>query len=103
MVSIAGLDKAALLAALYNNAKIQGRGIGHATAEPMTAEEASRVIGGNNEQLRMSFDYLRGRVLKIELAGDEMEEWLYDRDNGEGKAGRVIDNLRTTGSVAEII
>lgn len=41
------------------------------------------------------FDYLYGRVMKVDLSSDEsFEERLYDRDNGTGAAQRVIDRLR---------
>jgi hypothetical protein len=105
MINIAGLEKAAVLAALYNNAKIQGRGIHHPGGSgAMTTEHAARLLaddptGGG----RVAYEYLNGRVMKLDLRGDEIDPWLYDRDNGEGKAARVIDNLRRTRSVEEII
>ena len=43
-------------------------------------------------------DYLAGRVMKI--AFDKyplIEPWLYDRDNGEGAAARVIAGVRRGG------
>ena len=40
------------------------------------------------------FDYLHGRVLKVELSGDEFDERLYDRDCGEGAAQRAVDSIR---------
>ena len=43
------------------------------------------------------FDYLYGRVLKVDLKGDDgFEEWLYDRDNGEGAAQQSLDDYRAT-------
>jgi len=88
---------------LYNNAKIQGYGIRRpgASAE-MTVEEARHVISAANI-IDDPYEYVRDRVLKVELSGDDMDERFYDRDNGEGKAARVIAHLRETGSVAEII
>ena len=39
------------------------------------------------------FDYLKGRVMKVDLSEDDgFEEWLYDRDNGEGAAQSALDN-----------
>ncbi len=40
------------------------------------------------------FDYLAGRVMKIDLSGDELDPRLYDRDLGQGAAERTIDALR---------
>ena len=41
------------------------------------------------------FDYVNGRPLKINIAGDEMETWLYNRDQGEGKAEKIVAELRS--------
>lgn len=40
------------------------------------------------------FDYLNGKVMKVDLGQDEFDPRLYDRDNGEGAAQRAIDNLK---------
>lgn len=95
MVSIAGLDKAAVFAALFNGARAQGLGFLQYNPKPMTPAEAQKRFGGRFE----SFDYVDGRVMKIDLSGDEFDPWGYDRDNGAGAAQRVIDTLRSTGNV----
>jgi hypothetical protein len=99
MISIAGLNKADVLAALHNNAKMHGRGILHASGSgPMTREQAAAYLAQ-----RADFDYLQGRVMKLDLSGEEFDPRLYDRDNGAGKAARVVAHLRKTGSIEEII
>ena len=40
------------------------------------------------------FDYLYGKVLKVDLSSDEFDERLYDRDCGIGAARRAINSLR---------
>jgi len=40
------------------------------------------------------FDYLYGRVLKVDLSKDEFDERLYDRDCGEGAAQRAVNSAR---------
>jgi len=90
-VSIAGLDKALVLAALYNNSKPLGMGYLHFTPEPMTKEEAAVLLDDSTSKY---FDYLKGRVMKVKIAGDELEPWLYDRDNGQGAAAAAIDSIR---------
>lgn len=60
MINIAGMDKAEVLAALYNASKPLGLGIYHYTPDDITVEEARELL------------------------------WLYDRDNGNGAALRVI-------------
>ena len=92
-VDIKGLDKAELLAALYNNARTQGKGFFHgaaSTASEMTKEDAQKFV----DRGHLDFDYLSGRTMKIDISGDTVETWLYDRDNGEGKAAEAIDAVR---------
>ena len=92
-MDIAGLDKAEVLAALYNGSRQQGMGFLQTRgAEGMTVEQARDEIA-NNE--RMYFDYLHGRVMKISLRGDELDTGLYNRDNGQGAAEAVIEALRS--------
>ena len=58
----------------------------------MTIEQAEELL-----QTTTYFDYLYGRVLKVNLSNEEgFEEWLYDRDNGIGAAQRALDNYRAT-------
>lgn len=90
MINIEGLDKAEVLAGLYNNSKPLGMGFLHYKPTNMTIEEARELL-----KEYTAFDYLHGRVMKINLTSDiEFEEYLYDRDNGGGAAQRVIDRLR---------
>ena len=91
MVSIVGLDKAVVLAALYNAAKPQRMGFLHYKTEPLTKDKAKEVIGKQG----LSFDYLGGRVMKIDLSGDSINPWSYDRDNGQGAVARAIAEARS--------
>lgn len=88
-IDISKIDKATLLAALYNNSKPLGMGILHFDPKPMTKEEAEEILKEG-----FDFDYLKGRVMKVNLDGDMMRVDLYDRDNGEGAAEKVISKLR---------
>ncbi|MEU2969069.1 hypothetical protein ABZ687_29330 [Streptomyces ardesiacus] len=98
-IDISGLNKAKVLAALWNNAAPPPA---HVTPEPrnfaMTAAEAAEIL------LRQGagFDNLEDRILKADISGDTFDPWGYDRDNGDGLAARVIDRLRKTGSVAAL-
>lgn len=94
MIDISGLDKATLLAALYNASSPQGMGFLHFDAQPMTPEDAQAIIASFGTSRPLYFDYLKGRVMKINLTKDEMDEWGYDRDLGTGAAQRVVDALR---------
>lgn len=103
MIPIIGLDKAEVLAALYNYAQPQGMGFMHFNPKLMTREEAQEEINWRQKEIddgyadQLYFDYLRGRVMKVDIAGDELDERLYDRDNGQGAAEKIITALREGG------
>lgn len=112
MIDISNLDKAAVLAALFNASKQQGMGfLSLDGAKPMTVADAQAEISqglkrfdalakehdkpeGYYSKHAYDFDYLRGRVMKVDISGSEMGEWLFDRDNGSGAAARAIDAIR---------
>lgn len=84
-MDIRNLDKARILKALYKYARCQGMGILHFNPSPMTDEEAAALLAKQTY-----FDYVKGRVLKVDLKGDYLETALYDRDNGHGAAEYAI-------------
>ena len=91
-MNIEGLDKAEVLAALYNGTRQQGMGfMQERGAEGMSVEQARKELADNK---RAYFDYLHGRVMKIDLSSDELDTWLYNRDNGHGAAEAIIEVLR---------
>ena len=90
MISIAGLEKGAVLAVLFNSATSRSLGSLNAHPKPMTSVIGAKVF----EEVGPHFDYLQGRVLKVDLSGDEFDEALYDRDNGAGTASAAIIALR---------
>lgn len=90
MIDIRGLNKAEVLKALYDHSHVQG--MGFLQAVPAGFVTVRRCQSLLKEQTY--FDYLYGRVLKVDLSGDEFDERLYDRDCGEGAAKRAVDSLR---------
>ena len=89
MINIKGLDKAQLLVELYNHSHQQGLGMMQ-PSRSLTIEDAKQLL----EQTTY-FDYLYGKVMKVDLSSDEeFEERLYDRDNGQGMAQSVVDGMR---------
>jgi hypothetical protein len=88
MIDISTISKGAALAALYNRSEPQGLGILQFDPRPMTEDEANAILA---EQ--QNFDYLKGRVMKVDLTGDPFDPWRYDRDNGEGSAARAIAGI----------
>lgn len=92
-IDISKLDKAEVLAALYNASKQQGLGFMHARGrEAMTVEQARWELK-EAEAFGSYFDYLHGRVMKIDLKGDALHTGLYDRDNGPGAAAASLRHL----------
>ncbi len=89
MIDISEMDRREVLAALYNNARGQGLGLLQCIAADMTTDEASEVLAGGGAR----FDYLHGRVLKVNLEGRLLDPRLYDRDNGQGAAARALAGL----------
>jgi len=90
-MDITGLNKAEVLAALYNRAKPQGMGFMHFEARPMTTEEAQALLDSGQTY----FDYHKGRVMKIEMGdGDVIHTGMYNRDNGQEAAEKAIESCR---------
>lgn len=88
-MNIKGIDKAAVLAALYNASRQQGMGfMNQRGQQQMTIEDARKEL-----ERESYFDYLHGRVMKISLSGDDLDTRLYDRDNGQGAGERAISHL----------
>lgn len=76
MININGISKAKVLQALFNASKQQGLGfIDILGAADMTLEQAEMDV-----EVCTSFDYLRGRVLKVDISGNEFDPYLFDRD-----------------------
>ena len=87
MIDIEGMDKAEILRKLFNASKPQGWGFLQNHSEEMTIEEAREIIEtGGERKNNLYFDYVRGRVLKVDLSGTELDPRKYDRDNGSGAA-----------------
>lgn len=84
-INISKMSKAIVLMALYNASKMQGNSFLGGDGSTMTEQEATERL-----KSQTSFDYLNGKVMKIDLSGDLLETWLYDRDNGDGAALRAI-------------
>lgn len=93
-INIVGLDKAELLQALHARSKAQGMGILHDRGA-LTVEQCRDILARREDlTLGTYFDYLEGRVMKIDVGGEELDTRLYDRDVGEGAGEQVVNNLR---------
>lgn len=105
MINIQGLPKAKVLAALHNATSALGMGRLHDLGRDMTEAEAQAFIDRGTDDMgfdrdrthdgnTLKFDYVRGRPIKANLAGDEFDERGFDRDAGQGRAERAIATLR---------
>lgn len=115
-ISIKGLDKADVLAALFNGTQPLGMGFLQAGNGPsvMTKADAEKVIAeryqdnmppkgaivSKSRAEGMYYDYLFGRPLKVDISGDTFEERLYDRDSMM-QARTVIAKLRERVGIPE--
>ena len=89
MISIKGKSKAKVLKALYDHSHIQGLGFLQAVPdETVTVEHCEELL-----KKETYFDYMYGKVLKVDLSKDEFDERLYDRDCGKGAAQRAVDSV----------
>ena len=78
-----------------NASRPQGAGFIQYDPTPMTLDEARKLIDAG----KTYFDYLKGRVMKVDLGGNDFDPSWYDRDNGKGAAQRAIDTLKASGDV----
>jgi hypothetical protein len=98
-IDVSGITRAHLLAALYNVAHCPGGMAALAfRVGDMNINEAMQLVNEAEKVLprgqEVYFDYVHGRVLKVRLNGYSLDPRLYDRDNGEGAAARVVSRLR---------
>jgi hypothetical protein len=88
MINISKLSKPQVLAALYNASNAQGMGFWNSDPAPMSEAEAAKIL-----EQQTDFDYLKGRVMKVNLSGAEFDPRLYDRDCGDGAAQKAVSGL----------
>jgi len=88
-MNISKLNKSKVLAALFNRAKPLGLGFIHyQPAHIMDEKEAEQMLSAGTY-----FDYVEGRLMKVDLSGDELNTSLYNRDNGPMAAEQAIEQM----------
>ncbi|WP_340375719.1 hypothetical protein U5640_11610 [Streptomyces sp. SS7] len=115
-IDIAGLERADVLAALYNHTKpfgAAGQLVPFALETLAPADAQVFINAAKQRNIReapardtvyveldgtLSLDYLWGHSLKLAFDGDVVDATVYDIDNGAGLAARAIEHLRATGS-----
>jgi hypothetical protein len=91
IVQFDGLTREQVLCALYNASKPQGLGFFHYDPMPLKIDEAKNVLSKSD-----FVDYLKGRVIKVNLPKEakEFDARLYDRDCGAGAARAAIERYK---------
>lgn len=95
-MDIKGIDKAKILVALFSMASPRGLGwLQHKPSDQLTLDDARALLKD-----RTYFDYLRGRVMKVNLAPNvnELDLRLFERDNGPAEA-RLMELLTAPSAV----
>src|SRR4051812_15253203 len=96
-VNIAGLDRAELLARMWNHAYQSSAAVRMLGSKlRMTRLEAQALLDANTDRYKY-FDYVSGVCLKSDLMLEdgEMDTALYDRDNGgPGTLAWIVKKLR---------
>ena len=92
-VDISGIDKVALLRALWENSKPA------AFFDTFVARNANCKPPQFNEFAAQTavhhyIDYFDGRCIKTDISGNKADPRLYDRDHGIGKFAEIVSNLR---------
>ena len=86
LVDITGLDKVAVLRALWSASRVAS----FLAGLPCPPFHAAAAVTAVQDYI----DYFQGRVIKMDLRGDTIDPRLYDRDNGAGAAERAVAALR---------
>ncbi len=107
-IDVSDINPAELLAGLYNRSFVNPGGMGVLQAKPgdMTIEQAQSLLDGEVEGDYMGvartgstgnryFDYLHGRVMKVEINGKTLRTFLFDRDMGNGAAQKTVEAIRS--------
>jgi len=74
IADISGLDKVEVFKNLYANAKPLGLGMLHFVSGPISNEEANYLVKDRPSH-ELYFDYVKGRVMKVNLAGDSFDSY----------------------------
>jgi hypothetical protein len=88
MIDIKGMDKVEVFRKLYNRVKTQGWGQLQWQPGDIDYEKAKQLFESHSPNYY--FDYVLGRVMKVDLSEDSFDHRLYDRDNGDGAAYNAI-------------
>jgi hypothetical protein len=87
-IDITGIPKGKVFATLYNHATVKSLHFLKITSKEITQEEADTLL-----EKQTYFDYINGRVIKMDFSTNSLDTRLYNRDNGPDAAEKVISAL----------
>lgn len=87
-VDIRGINKVALLKALWENAKSDTLFTNYNTPPPLFDET------GATKAVNKYIDYFDGRYIKTDLSGDVASPHSYDRNWGQGIFQKIVQSLK---------
>lgn len=83
-VDITGLNKAGVLQALYAIARPRGGPNRSFVLGPLSTFEAQDRL-----RVSLSLSDFKGRIMNVDLSGNDFGPQLFDRDNGPGAAAAI--------------
>ncbi|KAJ7764081.1 hypothetical protein B0H14DRAFT_2539842 [Mycena olivaceomarginata] len=86
-IDIRGIDKVALTKAQWERSSYATATVQFGTNLPWNSSEMNQITN-------FRFDYLFGKVMKVDLNGDEAEPSGYDGDVGAGEFANVVGTFR---------
>lgn len=99
LIDISGLDKAELLAGLFNAATPTDTDYLRFYPNGMSRDQAAEILetrawlAKTHKTFLTSFG-IKGRTIKLDLTTDTLDPTSYDAHNGEGAAAAVVAKLR---------
>jgi hypothetical protein len=88
-IDITGLGKAALLYRLWSGT-ITASFFESAGIQPAGFNMAAATTAAHKGYI----DYFGGRPIKLDLSGDSVDPYLYDRDAGKGACASAVGDVR---------
>lgn len=95
-VDLTKMNKAEVLATLYNRSHTQGLGFLQAVPGKMDTKKAEDLLKETTY-----FDYLHGKVMKIDLSKDKLRTRFYNRDLGKRAAEDALSKLEGYSEIDE--
>lgn len=91
LICISGLDKVELLFRLWKRQVFTGKN--GCDAASYTESAFDRALAAR--ACKQSMNYFHGKAIKVDISGDHVDPWLYDRDAGAGAFALVVEKMKS--------